>query len=317
MVDSDGDIFGDVSSELHPVSTSLRSLEHTCDEGDLEGGDRSLSLPLESVGSSLSAFSPLGDLEGYKPKRATYSLAFGKTSYASPIAGFVGANGGGKTLAMINELAIPSLLAGRPVVSNFEIAHPLWSPLESWRQIPSLRNCVLLLDEITSCLPSRSSASMPPELQRVMNQLRKVDVILGWSAPHWSRADVILREVTQTVTVCAGYLSDPYVRTFPDRKKVRGENGKPMYIEGGWAPNTWFRWATYDAIDWEDYNASLVERIRPLVVRFHSRKRGFADQVYDTSENVMLLDHVDQVGTCVHCGGRKAAKSCKCAAHVA
>src|SRR5690606_32385944 len=124
------------------------------------------------------------------------------------------------------EVVIPAWRQGRPVVSNMplypeRLGFPsrLYRPLMSWREITELSSCELVLDEISSALPSRQAQSVPPQLVRILNQLRKTDVRCSWTAPSWARADVLLREVTQAVTVCQGRM--------PDRWERAQEPGKP------------------------------------------------------------------------------------------
>lgn len=237
------------------------------------------------------------------------------------IRAFVGPNGGGKTLAMTQKMALPALRSGRPVVANYRIDHPLWVPLETWRQIPDLRECVLLLDEISSVLPSRQAMSVPPQLVRILNQMRKGDVQLGWSAPNWSRCDVLLREVTQAVTVCTGAFPDRWVREevaqggrlrryFP--RALRDDEGKREPWVRGWAPNRLFRFTTYDAQEFDEFTYSAVKDVRAVRRERYWRSAHRAYLLYDTHEAVMLLDHLDDVGTCVNCGGQRKRPSCKC-----
>lgn len=240
------------------------------------------------------------------------------------IRSFVGANGGGKTLAAVALCALPSWEQGRPVVANLNL-HPeragfspdLFRPLESWRDIPDLQGCTLILDEITSVLPSRQSMSLPPQLARVLNQLRKQDVKLAWTAPDWRRADTILREVTQAVTVCRGSFPDRYERvtdhqrTFP--AAVRDESGARVLWANGWKPNRFFVWRTFDALEFEEFSQTQAKQLRPARVTRHWRTRHKAHLCYDTLEGVSLLDHLDDVGTCVVCGGHRSRAKCKCA----
>jgi len=210
----------------------------------------------------------------------------------APIQAFVGLNGGGKTLAAVEYCAMPAIKAGRRVVSNFEIKSDLWEPLESWRQIPDLRGCVLIVDEITAALPSRQSQSLPAELARVLNQLRKVDVEVAWTAPSWARADKMLREVTGSVTVCKGM--------FPE------DNGT------AWPSNRLFRWVTFSAEDFDEFTFSAQIKLRPMRRKWYLRKRHEAHKMYDTLASVMLLDHLDYTSVCPLCDGARRRHVCKC-----
>lgn len=280
------------------------------------------------------------------------------------IEAFVGENGGGKTLAMVERRALPSLAAGRPVVSNFVIRHELWRPLRSWTDIPRLgvqerdgqvlyehpdggrgiteaeavelgvdvdelslwsltgnRGCTLLLDEITSTLPSRQAISLPAQLASQLNQLRKPDVDVGWGAPNWARADTILREVTQRVTVCRGYLPDRVVRSVVAGDRfmlprsgpvLRDEQGRRVGTERRWEPRRLFKWSTYDARALDEFTYGAVRDVKPVERRWYWRPAHDAHLLYDTKEQVMMLDHLDDVGTCMVCGGHRSRPKCSC-----
>jgi hypothetical protein len=240
------------------------------------------------------------------------------------IRAFVGANGGGKSLAMVEAMVLPAWQVGRKVVANMSLfperlgfSPDLYEPLESWRQIPDLMNTTLLLDEISSVLPSRQAMSVPPQLVRVLNQLRKGDVQLGWTAPNWARCDVLLREVTQAVTVCRGSWPDRWLRAAVEpakwnRPAVVDRDGHKVRHDSGWGPNRYFTWRTYDAMEFDEFSYSAVKDIRPRRVRHYWRPRHNADLVYDTLDAVSLLDHLDDVGLCVSCGGTRSRPRCTC-----
>lgn len=242
-----------------------------------------------------------------------------------PIRAFVGPNGGGKTLAMMESLVLPSWKSGRAVVANMALRperlgfdSALYVPLESWRQIPDLAGVTLCLDEISSVLPSRQAMSVPPQLIRVLNQLRKGDVQLGWTAPNWARCDVLLREVTQAVTVCRGSWPDRWEREATTeggrlgRPRKVDDGGQPRRADAGWGPNRYFVWRTYDAMEFDEFTYSAVKDVRPRRVLHYWRPRHEADLAYDTLEAVNLLDHLDDVGLCVGCGGTRSRPRCSC-----
>lgn len=259
------------------------------------------------------------------------------------IRAFVGANGGGKTLAMVESMVLGSWERGRPVCANLALfperlgySAELFVPLESWTQIPDLRGVTLCLDEISSVLPSRQAMSVPPQLVRILNQLRKGDVELGWTAPNWSRCDVLLREVTQAVTVCRGSFPDRWQRVDSgparlNRAKLVGaawehcegcdgveHDGcrmapeRPLRADAGWGPNRYFVWSTYDAMEFDEFTYSAVKDVRPRRRRHYWRPRHSADLAYNTLDAVDLLDHLDDVGLCVVCGGTRSRPRCSC-----
>jgi len=222
----------------------------------------------------------------------------------APITAFVGLNGSGKTLAMVERLALPAFARGTAVVGNFTIAHPLWRPLGSWRNIEGLRDCVLLLDEITAALPARQSQSLPAELARKLNQLRKVDVVVGWTAPTWARADKMLREVTGAVTVCRGMI--------PDRWQRDANGDKTERVTSAWKPNRLFRWVTYAGEDFDEFTFSAQKKLKPVNRQWYWRPSHETFKMYDTLGQVDLLDHLDHTGTCPVCDGSRTRHRCKC-----
>jgi hypothetical protein len=243
-----------------------------------------------------------------------------------PIHAFVGANGGGKTLSAVQRYAVPAFRQGIPVLANFRLkpeavdADPgLFHPLRSWRQITEARSCVVILDEITACLPSRQFASVPPQLARVLNQLRKQAIQFVWTAPNWSRADVLIREVTQAVTVCRGSWPDRWERNLDGsivtelvNQGHKGARTVRVRHSGGWRPNRLFSFVTYDAMEFDEFSYSIVNDVKPREVAWYRRRKHIDHLVYDTFEGVDLLDHLDDVGTCVICGGQRRRRRCSC-----
>lgn len=224
----------------------------------------------------------------------------------SPIHASVGPNGSGKSLFAVESFVRPALERGRPVVSTCWIDGG-WA-LETPKQLPYIANCVLLLDEINSCFPSRESRTMPAEIGRLLNQLRKVGVIVVWTGPSWDRADKVLREVTQQVTLCRGLLGPP----------AKDEDGKRDPL--GWRSHRLFSWKTYDVQELPEFSLGLVQmdrgknRLRPKNTRMYWRKKdgSGAQSMYRTMDPVMLLDHLDETGNCFTCGGYKSRKRCSC-----
>ena len=229
---------------------------------------------------------------------------------SSPIRAFVGLNGGGKTLAAVELVALRSFAEGRPVVSNFRIDHPLWRPLTSWRDIGGLRECALILDEINAAAPARSWGALPPELCRTLDQLRKVDVEVCWTAPDWGRADKNLRSVTRRVTTCRGMWADRWLRDERGRR-VRDDNGRAMRYPYRWKPNRLFRWVTYSAEEFDEFTFSAARKLKPIDRQWYYRARHPAHRMYDTLESVALLDHLDFTGVCPICDGTRKRHTCK------
>jgi hypothetical protein len=260
----------------------------------------------------------------------------------APITAFVGLNGAGKTLGMMELVVLPAWRQGRPVVSNLALdpervgfSPDLFVPLQSWRQIPRLgvvhdadgvpdrslsvtrgRGCALALDEINALFPARQFGAMPPELVRVLSQLRKQDVTVAWTSPAWASGDVELRRVTRQVVLCKGRFADPWVRE--DRKgwlppiKRDPETGRRVLANASWRPNRLFAFKAYAAEDFEEFSLDRAAKIAPLWAMRYWRQRHLAHRAYDTAGQVSLLDHLDFTGVCIHCDGTRRRHQCKC-----
>jgi hypothetical protein len=233
-----------------------------------------------------------------------------------PIHAYIGPNGSGKSLAMVRD-TLPSLDAGRRVLSTVMLLdsetgrpHPNYERLTEWSQLLDAKHCDVLFDEITGIAGSREAMSMPVQVQNLLNQLRRNDIVLRWSAPDWKRADTILRSVTQAVTVARGYM--------PDRKAIKGD-GSQLRL---WAPKRLFKLRTFSAVDFDEWTASKgavrekgvqVKPLRPDVVEwfYGPQSRPFAS--YDTLNSVSRVGEVLDSGRCAHCGGKKSIPACSCA----
>jgi len=236
------------------------------------------------------------------------------------IRAYIGPNGHGKSLAMVND-ALASLSGGRPVLSNVRLldyvnpracddqactstdhdrhqaAHPLFIPLVDFSQLLDATNCDVLLDEITGVASSRESSSLPVQVVNMLVQLRRRDVTLSWTAPAWSRADKVLREVSQVVVECRGYMP----------VKRLSEDGESM-----WRDRRLFRWSAYDATAFDEWSAGKRETAHKLVGQWHWRPKGLAHSAYDTFDQVSSLGWAMESGLCMSCGGRRAVPRCEC-----
>lgn len=252
-----------------------------------------------------------------------------------PIRAFVGLNGGGKTLAMVEQVALPALASGRKVYSTCRIGAPeehAWiegaEPLTELGQLMEVRDCAVLLDEVTSSFPARQAMSLPPDAQRLSQQLRKRDVDLAWTAPTWQRADKMFREVTQEVTYCKSMWTAKFVRDSRTGKVVRydsrgryssrmfpecrGKPGARVRWPNAWPARELFRLKTYSAEDFEEYSLQTKKQIRAIRKDWYWRRWHQGWKSYSTLEEVELLAHLDEAGICVACGGTRARAKCKC-----
>ncbi len=219
---------------------------------------------------------------------------------SAAIAAYVGPNGGGKTLAMVHD-TLPDLEEGRTVLSTVMLMdwrtgekHKNCIMLTTWVQLLEAHDCVILLDEVTGVASARQYAALPAQLQNILVQLRKRNVVLRWSSPNYARADVIMREVTQVVTVCKGY----WAKADP---------------ESQWPQRRLFRWKTFDAVNFEDFAMQKAEQIKPMCSSwYHRTPKKKAQFSYNTKDAVSTLDHMDLAGLCLTCNGKKVQPRCSC-----
>lgn len=219
----------------------------------------------------------------------------------TPIHAYVGANGSGKSLAMVHD-TIPSLQAGRKVLSTVRLLDPAtgqphksYERLTDWGQLLEARQCDVLFDEVVGIASARESQGMPVQVANLLVQLRRRDVVLRWTAPAWARADRIIRECTQAVTVCHGYFS----------KRVKDD-------ERLWAPKRLFKFSTYTALDFDEAHTGQIEKKPRSNTSWFRGVNSLAFSSYDTLDQVERVGEVLDSGRCVHCGGRKAIPRCEC-----
>ncbi len=261
-----------------------------------EGAERrAAEEPLAAVGGS-----PAAPFAGFRVTNQIWRRR------STGIHGYVGLNGAGKSAAMVRD-TIPSLRKGRRVLSTVPILdpstgepHPLYIPFTEWPQLIEARGVDVLMDEMTGIAGARQAMSMPVEVQAILDKLRKSDLVVRWSAPDWSRADSIMRDNTQAVTYCDGYLSK---RT--DRRSSDGEARL-------WPPKRLFRLRTYDPREASDFTPSGLRRMRALAVEWWWGPGSMVFDTYDTSAPVNRVGMILDSGRCVHCGGRRAIPACSC-----
>lgn len=243
-----------------------------------------------------------------------------RTRRGYPIAGYVGPNGGGKSAAMVWD-TLPSLDAGRPVLSTVRLLdwhnprpcegcedcptegthqqqHPNYIKFQDWQQLLDFRGGDVLMDEVTGVASSRESHSMPSVVANVLVQMRRADVVVRWSAPSWARADKIIRECSQAVTYCRGYMP----------VEVPAEKGE----ERAWKTRRLFKWKSYDAADFEDFTVGKRDQLAPWVVDWHWGPGSPVFTAYDTFDSVSTIGTVTDSGRCYRCGGNRPRPKCNC-----
>jgi len=202
-------------------------------------------------------------------------------------------------------------------------AHPLYVPFTDWGQLldgftpPALadagdpddedypirdglwfRRLDVLMDEVTGVASSRESQSMPAPVANALVQLRRRDIIVRWSSPSWDRADKIIRQCSQAVTHCQGY----------------------MPVEDGDTDRLWrrrrlFKWKTYDAQLFEDFTNGKREQSAPDLVNWYWGPGSPVFGAYDTYDAVLAIGSVTEGGSCYRCGGSRPRPKCKCPDH--
>lgn len=253
---------------------------------------------------------------------------------SSSIHAYIGPNGSGKSLAMVYD-TLPTLdgitwsckneshrhtqqgitRGQRRVISTVALfdtttglEHPLYERLTSWTQVLEAEHCDILFDEVSGIAGSREAMGMPVAVQNILQQLRRRDVQLRWSAPSWARADSIIRSCTIAITDCRGYL--------PDRDVVKRSDTPPA-----WLPKRLFKWRTFSATDFDEWTSAKASADKKTGGKHSLRAecvqwfwgpgcRAFA--AYDTYDAVTRVGEVLDGGRCAHCGGRRPVPQCSC-----
>jgi hypothetical protein len=236
------------------------------------------------------------------------------------IVGLIGPNGGGKTLALMvlthatragtywecdnpeHQHTKRGVTSGyRQMLSTVRIldghgeTHPLWIKFHSFEQLLTIEHSDIYMDEVVTVASSRESARMDPRVLAKLNQLRKDDCFLYWTAPNLARADKSIREVTKALVECRGFAPAPPT-----------ENGPR------WRSKRVFKFAAYDAVEFEQWSAGKRDSQRPLRVLWFNGTDSDAFKAYDTLEPVTMVASITPEDTCTVCDGRVTRHICKC-----
>lgn len=289
---------------------------------DTAAGEGPQARPAAAIAVSTARSRPLRDKDsGRRARRQT------------SIHAYVGANGSGKSLAMVHDTLttldgitwrcenpthahthpeyvdpltgeIGSKFEGsRLVYSTVPILdsdtgdpHPVYVRLTEWSQLLGAEHADVLFDEVVGIASSREHNGLPVQVQNLLVQLRKKDLVLRLTAPAFARMDKIIREVTQAVTLCRGMFGH-----------------RP---EGAlWRQARLFWFKTYNAVDFEDFTADGSKNLSAINSSFMWGPRSRAFASYDTLGQVERVGEVLDSGRCAHCGGKRSIPLCKCGSH--
>lgn len=254
--------------------------------------------------SAMMCFDTIPTLRGMKWRCDELTHRHMRDDYVDPVTGVVGATTTG-IRTVLSTVALYDAETGLP--------HPLYTRLNSanggWNLVINAEHCDILFDEVTGIAGSRESMGMPVAVQNILQQLRKRDVLMRWTAPRWERADSIIRGCTNAVTLCRGYL--------PDNRLVRSMAEPPA-----WIPNRLFKARTFDARDFDDFNAakgsadrkqgSKVSALRAKPVAFIWGVGSEMFASYDSYGQVSRIAEYLDGGRCAGCGGTRRVPACRC-----
>lgn len=222
---------------------------------------------------------------------------------------------------------LPTLESGRPVLSTVRLldytdprpcelgpescpdavghglghlqAHPLWVPFTNWAQLLAWEFGDVLMDEVSGVASSRESHSMPGEIGNHLQQLRRGDTVVRWTAPSWARADKVIRECSQLAVACVGRMP----------RACKSEPGEP---ERRWKQRRLFSATSYDATLFEDFTVNARDRLKSLKRDLHWGPGSPVFDAYDTYDAVLAIGGVSASGGCMTCGGYRPRPKCSC-----
>lgn len=280
------------TKQLRRIAGALESLQPVASPRDTHREPKKARLPLRGRVVLL-----LGASEG-KARRARTA----RRSY--PIRAYVGPNGGGKSLAMVNDV-LPSLDRGRKVLSTIRLLdhrtgepHAMYEEFADFDQLMDAHHLDILMDEIVGIANARESSKLSGRVQNKLVQLRRSDGTMSWSAPNWSRADKIVREVTQAVTECRGYFAD---------HRHQGDGDVRL-----WAPRRVFRFRTFETSDFEEWTSGKRDKLDPIAKQWFKGPGSRAFGSYDTLDAVTMVANASESGICENCDGTITRRRCNC-----
>jgi hypothetical protein len=230
---------------------------------------------------------------------------FVKKGRGLPIHGFVGPNGAGKSLLAALQ-TLPTLrgiswacdnpdhlhtrrgettgtrrvLSTMPFITPSGNPHPLYVPLTDYSQIIFAEHVDLILDEVGGAVASSTGDDIPIGVKASLQELRRREVVCRWTAPSWSRASKVLREVSQGVTLSMGFMPVPHNDAVPfagphdtEKMSVDGETlewdkclveGDHVHPSGRlWGARRLMYARTFDANTFDEWTTAKREKVRP------------------------------------------------------
>lgn len=269
------------------------------------------------------------------------------------IAAYIGSNGSGKSATLCLDTmptlkgimwscenpdhfhASQGIYSGvRKVLSTMRFTtpdgepHPLWIPLTDYSQLTNFEHGDLILDEVGGAVASSTGDDIPMSVKAVLQEMRRKEVNIRWSAPSWARASKVLRECSLGVTVSRGqwavrdadevefsgwhvteYMNDAF-------ELVQGMceiDGLHKHSAGRtWGSRRMFSTATYDASQFDEWTAAKREKLKPVVRQMIWRPGHPLEKAYDTHAHVNKLGQITDSGRCDNCMGTKPRKKCEC-----
>jgi hypothetical protein len=267
-----------------------------------------------------------------------------------PIMGYVGPNGSGKSVAAVWD-TLPSLLAGRPVLStvrllDFERPRECEGCDEPGHLIPTYEP-VPVPEGMT--VADWIRATQPEERRRLTGHR-----VHGAAHPLWipftdwqqlldlKGADCLMDEVTGVGSSReSASMPAPVANTLVQMRRrdvvirwtapawaradkiIRECSQAVTYCTGhmpknsGDADRMWrqrrlYRWRTFDATVFEDFTAGKRDQLQTMLVDWHWGPKSGVYDAYDTYDTVLSIGTVTEGGTCYRCGGRRRAPECSC-----
>jgi len=116
---------------------------------------------------------------------------------------YIGNQGHGKSLGAVAKTLILAELTNARIVSNIVLKSPRYIPFTEWRELETMRNVIILFDEIATAVDSRNFKSGDQmEFTHFFAQLRKRGNTFIYTAQRFNLVEKRIREQTDYVIEC-------------------------------------------------------------------------------------------------------------------